>query len=228
MPDDRTLMQSQKNDVLPILDAVGLPAAAFRWLEEIGVWTVSRLEHLDSGYYYVFDWSYNQDEMLAPFARYSPGRETREETAFVNGWDGHCRYVESWATFLAREVSSPDLWSATQQLASDAALIQDNLPFTADEIHEIGEQLREIRKAIRDLKELSLEQSALLDKRLKYLETAAGRVGRFDWRGLVVSQILQIAWDLAFNPAQARTLYELFAAALVAVGQAHALPRLLP
>jgi len=213
------------NQVFSVVAAAQLPPLAFRWMSQLsGPNLVSRLEHKDSNFYYLFDFELNQYEGVEAFARYSPGDRVRVVQEFVGAWDGHSSHVVAWLKNLARELKAPNLWSAAEQLATSAAEIDRNEPFSMEERRVIGEQLRSIRQSIEQLRELDEAEEMLLDRRLKYLESAAGRVGRFDWRGLVVSVVFNIAWDPAYNPEQARALFGFFAGALANVVQG--LPRL--
>ncbi len=86
---DRTLPQSQKNQVFGITAAAQMPPSAFQWLaRESSESMVSMLEHTGSKFFYVFDYGYNTYEAFGPVAHYSPGLESRAVTEYVGAWEG--------------------------------------------------------------------------------------------------------------------------------------------
>jgi hypothetical protein len=174
--------------------------------------------------FYVFDYGFNQYEALVPMANYSPGETRRVEQELLYNWDGHSEHVAAWVRNLVRELEAPDLWSDAGRLAAGGDEIDRNEPFSPDELHVVREQLQTIRAYVKATYDLNSAQAAMLDKRLTYLEAAAGRVGRFDWRGLAVSVVFNIAWDLAFTSTQAREFVAFVASALGSLVQS--LPRL--
>jgi hypothetical protein len=65
-----------------------------------------------------------------------------------------------------------------------------NTPFTVDEQQQIARQLDEVRAYTRDTYELPGDQMRLLEGRLDYLQEAASRMGRIDWRNAVTGVLL--------------------------------------
>ena len=227
MAEDRTLLQSQKNKVAELFIAAGLPRSAFTWLSyrTRSDLLVSRLEHSGSRFFYLFDYRWNSEQEIEfPVAEYSPGDSDRTVVAWLPGWAEHAEHLDAWVTNLRRELEAPDLWSAGKELASEIADIERNDPFTASERELISESIRSLRRRVDETFELTTTQAEIVAARLTYLEAAAGRVGRFDWRGLVVSVIWGVAWDMAFNPEQTRQLVGFFIDAFG--GLIQALPRL--
>jgi hypothetical protein len=219
--EDRTLLQSQKAKVGDLLTTAGLSPHSFEWQRvNSGSSDVSRLEHVDTKFFYLFDYRWDgQDEVSTDVAFYSPGNTSRTETAWLREWDEHAEQVLAWIRNLKRELEAVDYWSPTEPLAAALREIERNEPFNREEQVLIAEQLGEIRGRIDEIKELTQAQARLADTRFEYLRTATRRLGRFDWTNLVVSQLVTIAWEIGYNPGQARQLYEFFAAALSGVVQ---------
>jgi len=224
--EDQTLLQSQKNKVAGLVTAAGLAPSAFQWLTNASgsFVAVSRLEHKESGFYYEFAYFTNQYEGVQPMALYSPGEDSREVQHELGEWDEHAEHVVNWLINLRRELQAPDMWSAAETLGSISAEMDRNEPFSESERRDIATQLQMLGEQVRRTYQLTASQAAMLERRLTYLERATARLGRFDWRGLAISMALTIAWDLGFNPAQRRELFEIFTTALGNVLQL--LPRL--
>jgi hypothetical protein len=66
----------------------------------------------------------------------------------------------------------------------------ENTPFTADEQQQIAQQLDEVRAYVKETYELSGDQRRLLEGQLDYLQDAASRIGRIDWRNAVTGVLL--------------------------------------
>jgi hypothetical protein len=102
--------------------------------------------------------------------------------------------AKDWLTTLKRDLETPDLWAALQQqqtmldgLSADSG---ENTPFTADEQQQIAQQLDEVRAYVKETYELSVDQRRLLEGQLDYLQDAASRIGRIDWRNAVTGVLL--------------------------------------
>lgn len=102
--------------------------------------------------------------------------------------------IKDWLVLLRRDLETPDLWATLQQqqmmLESPSADLGENTPFTADEQQQIVRQLDEVRAYVEQTYELSGDQMLLLEGRLDYLQDAASRMGRIDWRNTVTGVLL--------------------------------------
>jgi hypothetical protein len=102
--------------------------------------------------------------------------------------------VKGWLNELKRSLETPDLWATLREqndLAGPAVTDgYDNTPFTASEQAEIAKQLDEIKLYVQKTYDLTDEQTRTLEGRLKYLEQAANRMGRIDWRNAAAGVLL--------------------------------------
>lgn len=79
--------------------------------------------------------------------------------------------------------------------ASDA--VEDNSPFTSQEQAQVISKLRELNNYLLTAHRLDPE---LVEARLQYLEGAVGRVGRLDWKNLLLSTIIGILLNASVSP----------------------------
>jgi hypothetical protein len=216
--EDRTLTQRQKNDVLEVLLAAGLPKSEFIWLsresKNYSGLGVSQLEHRASRYFYIFDYAPNEYEGMQLYSYYSPGKEDRQESVGVGDWRGRLTTVGQWAKNLANELRQPDLWAvadSTDLLRSSWQGEPTNTQFSTEERREISKGLKHLLGYARETHSLTQEQLVLMEARFDYLDAATARLGRFDWRGLAITMMLTMVWEAGLDPDKARDLLDRFA-----------------
>jgi hypothetical protein len=103
-----------------------------------------------------------------------------------------------WLKEVKLDLETPDLWAELEQqrkmLDVTTTEADENTPFTTDEQAEIAKQLAEIKTYVVQTHELSGDQTRALEGQFKYLQDAAGRMGRTDWRtaaaGVLLSAIV--------------------------------------
>lgn len=78
----------------------------------------------------------------------------------------------------------------------------DNSPFTTPERELIAQQLRDLKEQIEQRFGLQGGQLAQLEQRIEYLIDATTRLGRFDWKQALLSQLLSLI-VLALLPPEA-------------------------
>jgi len=117
----------------------------------------------------------------------------------ANSWDGVMNPpLALWLSEVKRDLETPDLWAELEQqrkmLDVTTTEADENTPFTTDEQAEIAKQLAEIKTYVVQTHELSGDQTRALEGQFKYLQDAAGRMGRTDWRtaaaGVLLSAIV--------------------------------------
>ena len=82
----------------------------------------------------------------------------------------------------------------------------ENTPFAPSEQAQIIEQLRELREFVRSSYQLSTSQLTAIEKRLDYLAEAATRLGRLDWRNLMVGALLGLIVEAVVPPEPIRAI----------------------
>ena len=112
-----------------------------------------------------------------------------------------------WLTSVRENYLAPDLWGslgAQQELIASLSQddAEDNSPFTAPEREQIAQQLRELEKQLVDGFELQGVQVREVEDRIEYLIDATNRLGRFDWKQALLSQLLSLI-VLALLPPEA-------------------------
>jgi len=116
-----------------------------------------------------------------------------------------------------------DLRAEAQLLgaASDEATL--NTPFTPDEQQQIATRLREIAEQVKATYSLSEERMRDFNSKLDYLNDAASRLGRRDWRGLCLGVLCTFALPSALPPESVRNIIGLVIRTL---GHLHGFPEL--
>ena len=209
---NRVLLPTQKNQVFQSIQNIGLSPQEFDWKEIASLYlrdtAVSMLIHKPSSFYLKFEWR-NTPAGTRPFFEYSPGIFASLEhegpyPAFNIG------IVQRWLTNLKREVETPDLWGTIDK---ESALIEGipgaetgNAPFTQEEQKKIGVALNEIKAYLCQLQSFSGEQQRFIEANFNYLKDAASRVGRKDWKVILLGTLISTAVTLAMTPDNTHAL----------------------
>lgn len=173
--------------------AAGLNPEDFEWVKRRGWYTQSRapcLRHKPTGYYFMVDWGSSSAGI-----QYSPATDAPYVNATLDDWSRIRLHVVVWANALQREFTAPNMWAQLarqNELFSAEGREEDNTPFTTEELQRVEATLAEVRELVTASYELSLEQTAQLDRRIGYLRSAARRVGRVDWLNLVLAAVIQL------------------------------------
>jgi hypothetical protein len=118
-----------------------------------------------------------------------------------------------WLAAVKADGETPDLWAELTQ-ARDAlgparSGATGNTPFDAEERAAIRSQLREIHEYVKQSYELSESQVLVLDESVAYLDEAASRLGRIDWRNALVGAMLGAIVTAALPSETIRTFLRL-------------------
>jgi hypothetical protein len=100
---------------------------------------------------------------------------------------------------------------------------ESNTPFSAEEKTYILSGLNEIKQYLLTAHQLDPE---IVEGRLKYLEDALPRLGRIDWKGVLVNTVIQIVVQAAVTPQATRDIIQFVGHALRQI--LHITPLLLP
>jgi hypothetical protein len=177
---------TQKNAVLDVLRGSGLdPAAGFEWVERRSAIT-------QSGY---------------GRPPYVPGPQGPETRTHAGEWQYVIRYIIEWAERVRAEHEAPDLWAELQQqreLMTGVPEALENTRFTAEERAQIETTLNEAKAYLRSTYELRPAQYEAIEAQLDYLIEASERIGRTDWRGLLVGTLLGLVVQAIVPPEPIR------------------------
>jgi hypothetical protein len=225
----RTILKSQKNDALQIIQQQGMLPEEFEWRESESTFDfeagslVSLLVHKPSNYFFQFDF---QSDMIR-CSIYSPGQDQQLIRRNRLHWAEQLGDLRSWIKSLKREISTPDLWAEISKekiLVEAAQQEQENTRFTTDEIHRVQENLNEIKQYLISSKEFSPEQINYLDGRFKYLGEAAERVGKKDWLMLLLGTLASVVMTLMLPTQLSGELFRVAGTLLKWVAGLHLLP----
>ncbi|MGE0645738.1 MAG: hypothetical protein AB7P24_18930 [Nitrospira sp.] len=156
---------------------------------------------------YFFEIRYGDQGEFA--VNFSPGEERITEFVGDLSWINVQGSFTGWLRILKREIQQPDLWASISgdthlmRLASD----QDNQPFRSDEQLQVKKALGEIKSYLIHTHGVSGARLEAMEKQLSYLEEAATRLGRKDWTGILVSNLISIALTLSLSADGARDLF---------------------
>ncbi len=212
MLEDQRLLQTQQNHVLLLVKQAGLDPAQFDWFDmrraSSDPYTVSRLEHGQSRFYFQFD-VYTDRMGLRRLSLFSPGTERREEEAIDPAWDGQLRQLATWAMRLGAELDAPDLWALVTRpsaVLERATAYADNSRFTSDETNDIEKTLQVLLSEVRALAGVTEEQKGTATELVEHLIETSKRSGRRDWFFMLSGALVSWALSLGLTPQQFQSL----------------------
>jgi hypothetical protein len=213
---DATLTKLQRNAVLKwVVEEEGGPEE-FDWseIEELettqysnNTYRVSVLTHNATGFYVVFGQHYLT---ISP----GPTRKVEEVNLYQN-WGARERTVRTWSQRVKAEHEAPDLWAMALQdrnfLQLTSVLESANTSFTPEERRYIASRLEEIRGFVIGPGDLDADQRQLVEAQIEYAKEATKRLGRLDWKGVLVNTLITIAVTAAFAPDRTNQLFHMAA-----------------
>ncbi|ACD94945.1 hypothetical protein [Trichlorobacter lovleyi] len=209
---EHRLLTSQRNMLFTAIQNNGLDPASFHW-EMANSFNqhnliVPRLIHVQSDGYFQFELQNDVE-----WCQYSPGQTKYIEQQYPGNWNGQYSYFCCWLSYLKEEFETPDLWSVIAgdssfevNMKSDGNEDESNKKFNSSERKHISQNLNEIREYLVTAHSISGSSLRLIEERLKYLEDAAGRVGRKDWINLAYGALINIIVGAALAPTAAKDL----------------------
>jgi hypothetical protein len=196
------LVKSQRNDLFEAVHAAGLDPCQFKLAEEDAD---RRLSHRWSESYFVIGGGHGHF-----VGRYVVGDDSPRAYE-VHIWTVLVDRVRGWLADVKRDLETPDLWAELEGrrelLAPAAETDVQNTPFTSDEQAEIARQLRELKQYIHETYSLSEDETLALQARLDYLEEAAARLGRIDWRNVAAGAMFTILVEAVLPPDTVRGIF---------------------
>jgi hypothetical protein len=209
------LLRSQQNEVFHAIQEAGLNPADFKWDEvqteitQLGLgqdqMLVPFLVHTPTRSFFKFDFDANV-AIGGHYAIFLPARQKPKDVVEVGDWSYMPGWVKTWGGYIKREFDVPNLWAELQrqgELVSGSLEIENTL-FTREEQAQISQQLGELKEYVRATYELTQPQLQALGSRLDYLEDAARRLPRIDWRNALVGALLGLVLNAAIPPEPIR------------------------
>ena len=161
---------------------------------------------------YYFEFGVAAGMTLEEVSRYSPGDEYIVTACRAYGWKDRLRHVDQWLVNLKREMEEPDLWEEWKRrgtLLTDLTGDIRNSPFCAAEIESVTLELTNLRKVIEKKFGQSLDHAKIIEAKIGYLQESLKRVGRIDWRNILIGSLMQIGLELALTQVQWKELLQL-------------------
>lgn len=196
-----SLLRSQKNLILQAIVEAGFNPSNFHWSEQESSRykvIISVLNYTSSGYFFSFDYNF--------VSTFSPDETMLVNTQNLGSWDLQWQVLQSWLVCLKRETEAPDLWST---IAQESELLDatdsgnDNSSFNKEEKKYIISAIDEIRKYLLEVHKMDAE---IVEPRLKYLEESSERLGRKDWKNVLLSVIIGIILNATVTPESSRDI----------------------
>lgn len=129
-------------------------------------------------------------------------------------WQTFMERIIRWLAEVKQDLDTPDLWEELQReaklLQANASEFTENTPFSGEEQKELSQKLQVLVEYVRTTHPLSADQLEVLNEKIDYLIAAAGRLGRIDWRGILVGEILGYVLSAMIPPETARSIVQTF------------------
>ena len=220
---DLFLLQSQKNEVLDLINKSNLPAFNFAW-DEVATARVKRtnvsiIRYVGTDFYFQFDVYRVEPHVNNHYAIFSPGDNKRVQETYTGEWGAQCGAVVEWLINLRNEINAPDLWAAIerQQLSLEGRLLQpdaSNEPFTIPEFEQIVLTIGQVRALIESKQLASGEQLESIKKDLSLLKEAAKQQGRRQWFFTLVGVLNMFQFAYGLGPEVITSIWGLIRPAI--------------
>ncbi len=227
---DRDLMKHQRNAVFEAIRESGFSPSEFQWQtinsQLGGAVQVPQIVHMPTQSYFDFD-NGGANNFLTTCA---PGENTPKATAggTVN-WPAPLNHFKNWLSYVKRDIETPDLWAMsggeTELIDAVSDSSEDNSRYSTTELSQISTAINEIKEFIVNTHQLSGERLNFIELRFAYLIEASERVGRKDWKNLLLSVLFSIVISLSLPQEASGELFRFTSAVLHNIIGG---PRLLP
>jgi hypothetical protein len=207
---DFSLLISQKNEVLKLIEEVGLDSSCFIWSEvpsrKIAETNVLKIMYVNHDFFFQFDTLLDHH-----YAIFSPGRDKRIEEENTGSWEFQKRTITRWLSYLKREISQSDLWEniSSYKPLIDTVLTNDlsNELFDNQQITQIVLGLSQTKHYIEEHELATVDQMVIVNEKLDYLIDTVQRQGKRDWIYTLIGVFVTIGTALALAPEQAKALW---------------------
>ncbi len=205
------LLKSQRNQLIYLLDKVGINLGQYRISEDEKCCAISVTDDTSNSYYFQIRTGSSHFHYHV-YVR--PGSERITDDAYSNEWSAIINHFVTWVQLVRREIDLPDVWAELQQTAqlfAPTAEPSDD-KFTRTELAEVQGQLR--------LLQLSFAQAALPEaakqKLIGLTQTAAVKAEGFtkkDWQSWFIGALIGHVTEAVLNSGQIHEVYKLVKAA---------------
>jgi hypothetical protein len=223
------LSRVQKNQIAELAGHKSLDAADFEWSASLVEGNhFERVVHRPTG-----GWFRVLKSHGGTWTTWWPDYETVEGGKHCSVWPEALACAERWIHTVGEDHEAPDLWALARRrrdlLAPDtdprtlAAEGVGDAPFTAEERIQLRDAIAEIGRFVVQTNQLQGETRRLLEARLGYLTDAVDRLGRFDFKNVFASVLMEVVILAGMQSPAANALYA-FVSTLLASKLAGLLP----
>ncbi len=121
------LLQSQKNEILILIEKAGLKPSFFEWVHVESKYfsnsKISKINYKNTDFYYTFDMNGETH-----YAVYSPAESSYIGTDYPGVWAKQKKCFVSWLNHLIKEDNEPDLWKS---ITSETPKLYNNQTYSA-------------------------------------------------------------------------------------------------
>lgn len=164
--------------------------------------TVPELVYAKHGSYnFQFGISFDRSHEISSFG---PGTEYNFQTEKGRDWDDRIVHLEIWLQCLRRELDTPDLWDEWKKAAPLVEVSEgaSNNPFTEAEAAAVRRELQSLRDRVGHLPDLSDSDRAWINSRFDSLDREVSRLGRLDWRTLLIGVVMEVGMTQILSQVQ--------------------------
>lgn len=219
------LLVEQKNQVLRLVEQLGLDPRDFAWdavRTEQGMPTVERLTHSTTGHFFIFGFADQRSYVIQMEDRlsiFAPGPDRGGSFAVKGyGWESQLEHCRIWLRALKSEVETVSLWDTLGTgAARDLALASFNdHKLTREQQREIQLRAQRVRQYLRSNVD-DPNTMRRIEAKLDYLVDSSKRLGAKDFANVSLALLLAVALEAALNPHQAQEMVNLFTIGLRAL-----------
>lgn len=210
---DLTLLGSQKKELFDRIVLSKMEPTEFREIRissrYIGEAEITAIEHKPSEFYFCFDQREGLFELEC-----SPGGDRRILETGRARWSEAFAVFGFWLNYLNREINTVDPWAAIANepnIVKFSDLDDDNSKFEEEELNQIRQGIGEINDYLQNVLKIDVD---IVNSRLSYLESAASRLGRKDWKIILLGVLTNIVTNAYATPEVTREIFTFAAAAL--------------
>lgn len=121
-------------------------------------------------------------------------------------------WIDSSLNKYIENLTETDYWEIIRNnpLKIESIDFTKNVPFQIEEREQLKLGLEEIKVLLSQNFELTAQQLEFANNRIDYLIDATNRLNKTDWKGIAISTIVAIAYDLSFDEHKRSMLFGLF------------------
>lgn len=206
-----SLTKTQRQDIAAVLQNAGFAVGAFDVVQRPSQFARGPVDSLflkGTEYYFRFE----LDRDGHHWAYCSPGMGTVQERMYTQNWDRQWQRFLRWVEDLKREVEAVDPWEQIRSyLPSEEVLPAGeeglNSRFAYAEVQAIEAALAQLESRLQQHFRLTNDQIEKVHKTVGYLKEEAKKLGRLNWKHLVIGALAELGLSLMIPPESFREFW---------------------